>query len=122
MSASGLATDTAHTDITATATVHTGITATATTIGYGYGDTGITVPIADTGRAVLIVDGAEHRRRMATSRHCWEIAPSQFRFAINNPGSLAMLVANPGRRGVDFQFLAQAWRAAIDKAKSLGWL
>jgi hypothetical protein len=55
VSASGLATATAHTDITATATVHTGITA--------IGDTGITgtAPIADTGRAVLIVDGAEHR-------------------------------------------------------------
>ena len=54
ISASGLATATAHTDITATATVHTGITA--------IGDTGITAtaPIADTGRAVLIVDGAEH--------------------------------------------------------------
>jgi hypothetical protein len=40
-------------DITATATVHTDITA--------IGDTGITAtaPIADTGRAVLIVDGAE---------------------------------------------------------------
>ena len=37
-------------------TVHTGITA--------IGETGITAtaPIADTGRAVLIVDGAEHRR------------------------------------------------------------
>ena len=48
-------TATAHTDITVTATVHTGITA--------IGDTGITVtaPIADTGRAVLIVDGAEYR-------------------------------------------------------------